>query len=392
MRNSTVMPGFEPARQRRKAAYCPVKRTDACQESLPQEKDCSREGKLEFIIDHAVWLLTLMFLHRALVFRCPERLPLSASKAILWGIVAVSCFISVCLEMKNNRRLYNAVFNVLFGFGIYTAIAYYGIRPKLITTSLFIALLLILLLLCTLIIRKRRDAIIHKRNLRFRIPVLLSAVHKIITASLAVIMIIIGMDKVWSSSLVKPSVSPSAKEKVQEQTIANHILTLSALGDGSWNTKTIKEKLDVLQTAANIEQHYLGLPHELYVGASDLNEDESGHYEDSIRQITISINRLMQDSPWDVLGTVCHEAYHCYQYRLIDVMNSIDERDRNLNLFRKAHAYSEEFDHYNDGKGDLLAYYSQHCEIDAWDYAEEAVADYQRRIREYLYPQGNYRE
>ena len=44
-------------------------------------------------------------------------------------------------------------------------------------------------------------------------------------------------------------------------------------------------------------------------------------------------------------------------------------------------SYAEEFSNYKEGARD---YYYQKCEIDAREYAEEAVADYYQRIEEYL--------
>lgn len=81
---------------------------------------------------------------------------------------------------------------------------------------------------------------------------------------------------------------------------------------------------------------------------------------------------------------MCHEAYHSYQYRLVDTFAAMGKEEKGLRMFGKINLYAVEFSHYIDGKDDFLGYYLQDCERDAREYAKSAVTDYRNQIMEHL--------
>lgn len=105
--------------------------------------------------------------------------------------------------------------------------------------------------------------------------------------------------------------------------------------EDKWETLTTKQRIDALQTVANIEAHYLGLLNELNVGASNLREFALGCYSDKTHTISIDIEHLENDPVYEVLDTCCHEAYHSYQHRLVDVYNTTDTSSKCLRLYKK---------------------------------------------------------
>lgn len=143
--------------------------------------------------------------------------------------------------------------------------------------------------------------------------------------SLALIMGVSGANVLFGSSLLKSDVRPATKTNLSEQTIANNMDTILLLQEDEWEKLSAQERLDVLQTVANIEQRYLGLPNELNVGVANLDADILGYYTDKTHEIIVSADSLLYDSPWEVLDTICHEAYHSYQYRLVEALNGADE-------------------------------------------------------------------
>ena len=76
------------------------------------------------------------------------------------------------------------------------------------------------------------------------------------------------------------------------------------LQEDEWEKLSAQERLDVLQAVANIEQRYLGLPNELNVGVANLDTDILGYYTDTTHEIIVSAERLLNDSPWQVLDTL----------------------------------------------------------------------------------------
>ena len=86
----------------------------------------------------------------------------------------------------------------------------------------------------------------------------------------------------------------------------------------------------------------------------------------------------------EVLNIVCHESYHAYQHCIVSALENADEESKNLRLFRDARNYAEEFCDYKSGDNGFYDYYYQECEMDAREYAEEALLNYYKRIEEYL--------
>lgn len=127
---------------------------------------------------------------------------------------------------------------------------------------------------------------------------------------------------------------------------------------------------------------------ELNVGAGNLNEGICGCYSDNTHEIILDLDHLLNASPWELLNSVCHEAFHSYEHRLVDTYNDAKNDSKHLRLFREATFYADEFNNYINGKDDFYSYYYQNCETDAREYAEKAVYNYCQQINEYLLEKG----
>ena len=273
-----------------------------------QQEDYSTQGKLEFIGENIFWLVVAMVWYRAILFRKTSFLSYDASKIFLWVIVILSDMSGILLERKKYRFAFNAAFNNIVGFGIYTVITYFGFFPHQIVTALMIASIISFGFFLLMLIVKRKETKIRNEAPRLKAASLALTMHKILACCLAVLIIIIGINTAGGSTLVESSVRPATMENISEQTIENHLQTLVVLGDGSWPTLSAREKMDVLQTVANIERYYLGISDELKVCVSDLDENILGNYVDATRKITVSTKSLINDSPWDLIDTICHEV------------------------------------------------------------------------------------
>lgn len=174
--------------------------------------------------------------------------------------------------------------------------------------------------------------------------------------------------------------------KVNNQKISSNIDTILLLQEEEWAKLSTQERLDVLQTVANIEATYLGLPHELNVTVKALDETTQGHYDDSTYTIAINADHLTEDPAHDLVETVAHEAYHAYERRLVDLYYATGSQERNLLLFGRIEEYRDNFDNYIDGDEDLIGYATQAVELDSVKYAIAAVIDYYDAIEEYLNP------
>lgn len=201
---------------------------------------------------------------------------------------------------------------------------------------------------------------------------------------MTVMILVLGVSSLLGILCFSPSAEPAKRSNSEVVTIANNIEVVSQLEEEKWSTLSTAEKLDTLQTVANIEVYYLGLPHELNVIAEPLSENTLACYNDRTHVITINIDHLESDSAHDILDSICHEARHSYQHRLCDVFDSVSDEQKELLVFYNVQMYKQEFSSYVDGKDDATGYYFQWCESDARSYAREAVIDYYSKIETYL--------
>lgn len=337
-----------------------------------------------FIWEHIFWVLIAWIWYKNILFRCIGSHSLAESRWILWGIVAASCLVGIVFEMKNNRNGLSVFCNLMLGFGLYTVLAYIQIRKTLIIVTLSVVAVLSVAFATLVMIRKIKNKRKTRKIIHWWIVRSFMGAKQLLAIGLAFIILISGAGTFFGSGIMNASEKPATQENINEQTIANNIETVLLLQDELWETLTVQQRLDVLQTIANIEQRYLGLPNELTVCAANLREGVLAYYTDNTNEIVISIDSLLNDASWALLDSVCHEAYHSYQHRLIDAYNGANDAAKSLRIFRKATSYADEFSDYISGEVDFCGYYFQDCESDARDYADDAVLDYYTRISEYL--------
>lgn len=345
-------------------------------------------SKIGFVSEHIFWAMIAWIWYKNILFRCLPSHSFMESKLILLGIIAMFFVVGSIIAIKDNRNGVSVFFNLVSGYGSYTVLTYYQIRRSLIINCLLIAGILSVIYSVLVMGKKIKNRKHISRILRRRVLRATSMTQKLMGVGLTLIMVVSGISILFGSTIMKSRVSPATQANINEQSLSNHMETIALLQEDSWSLLTVQERLDVLQTVANVEQRYLGLPNELNVGAANLNEDVLGYYSDKTHEIVISMDSLICDSPWEVLDTVCHEAYHSYQHRMVEALHEADENSKNLRLFRRANSYASEFNSYISGEEDFCIYYFQDCESDAREYAEGAVCDYYLRINEHLIEKG----
>lgn len=344
------------------------------------------ERRIEFIwslLGGGFWAIISMIWYKVTLFRCWADMTYSNSQKILWGIVIVMVFLGAWITCCSEDE-WNVIKTLLIAYGTYTIFTYretFDVRIKVIFGAfVIVAFLCVMLIMFRKIRAKRNKRRVIMKRLYKSIYVYLS----IIAIGMGVLLFSILCPLMLRHSFFRSSVKPTSEDTLREQTIANNMDMLLSLQDEKWMELNVEEKLDVMQTVANIEAYYLGLPNELNVSVVNFQGTELGSYSDGIRTIYISLPHLESASAREVLDTCCHEAFHGYQHRLIDAYNSTDEDVKNLRIYKKTVSYQEEFGNYIEGEQDFDGYYEQLCETDARKYAKDAVEDYYNKIYEYL--------
>lgn len=300
---------------------------------------------------------------------------------MLVGLSILICAFALNRSMRTGWTVTTAL---VVPFGLYTVLTYIKTVGNWMLIVLTSAVALSAIYTVLLMIRKIKNRRNKGKVIKRRLHRCCVASQSIVAVALLMVMGIIGAQGVLGDNILNSSISAAASNQSVPQTIGNNIDTILLLQEEEWANLTTQEKLDILQTVANIEAHYLGLPNELNVGAANFGESTLACYNDRTYTISIDLNHLENDSVYDVLDSCCHEAYHSYQHRLVDTYNAADENSKGLRIYRPAAQYGQEFSNYIDGDYDFCSYYYQDCEIDARDYAEDAVYDYYDRIFEYL--------
>lgn len=347
-------------------------------------KDISTMSPIEYVVESVYWCLISMIWYKNILFRCLPNMTYTTSRMVLWILLFVSIVVWTGCFLEKKRTGWSVLISVMFPYGIYTVVAYWKTLQSRIVIVLISAIMLSLIVSIRVMTRKIK----RRKNLKYiivqRFCGCIVVMGNIFTVAFVVIMVPLLLQRVFGVTLFRSGVEAEMGYENESQTISSNIDTVLMLQDEKWSSLSLDDKLDVLQCVANIEAHYLGLPNELDVGASNLPEYTLACYSDVYHTININLEHLENDLAEEVLNSCCHEVYHSYQHRLVDAYNEAPKEVQQLQIYKNAAIYIEEFGNYEDGDENFCAYYSQQCEEDARSYAEDAVIYYYSKIDEYL--------
>lgn len=329
----------------------------------------------EFLLCNFYWGFILMMVYHNLLFRNIAGMGFGASRLLLFGIAAGFIGAGILITGKRRRNGLSIAVNVLFPYELYGFLTY---RTTLGSTMLWvtgISLGLSALYFLTVMTVSGAD---RKNRYPFRACLrhsLLGARTVLVTVFL-LCWIPVLTNAILGSPLFSANSSAVSHGKGLSLTIGDCLDTVRNLDRESWDGLSLQERLDTLQTVADIERSHLGLTEALSLGAEPLEEGVAACYDDNTRRILVSLDRLEQDDPLQMLNSVCHEVFHAYQHRLCDVWRSTEESCRDLACFRDVEDYITEFTYYPILARDDTGYYAMTCEKNAREYAAEREKEY----------------
>lgn len=345
------------------------------------------KGLIEYGIELFGWGLLVVHLYRTIAFKVIPGLSLAQSNWVFWGVWIICILLALVLTPVCNRSSTTVFASINSPVAIYLVISYFKLYKTAFSVALTAIGVLLILYICLVLGVNIMD--ISRGRLRGKLKRFLrSFFHRsrmIVSMGLSVMFIVFYLNLFFGSPLMDPS-TVATDPKVNNQKIANNIDTILLLQEEEWKKLSVQERLNVLQTVANIEATYLGLPHELNVTLETLEENTQGHYDDSTHTIAINPDHLCEDPAEELVETVAHEAFHAYERRLVDLYNSTGTQERNLLIFGRIEEYRDNFDNYIDGNEDLVGYATQSVELDSVKYSITAIVDYYDAIEEYLNP------
>lgn len=166
------------------------------------------------------------------------------------------------------------------------------------------------------------------------------------------------------------------------ETIEKSMDVVLLLQTKEWKQLNTDTKLMVMQKIADIEANHLGID-PVDVSADFMSDTTLGYYHDGTRTIVLNLHLFSGEKSHSALTTLCHEIYHAYQHRLVDLYDRSDGAVRKLLLFRDAARYKDEFANYIDSSTDYDEYCGQQCEMDSDQYAADALITYSYHINQY---------
>lgn len=349
----------------------------------PNQKD-----GIVFGIEVFGWGLIVAHLYKNLAFRSVPGLTLSHSDQVFWCLWLVASILGFILTPEKKRSKFTVFATINTPIALYFLISYRQIYPLVITIIWGVILLSVVLYSLLVMMNYYKD--VRAGRMKGRMDKFLKHfVHRnrmIVGVILSSVFVVLYIHLMLGGSILEPSVIPN-DPRINDQKISDNIDSILLLQEDIWIDLSAQERLNVLQTVANIEATYLGLPHELNVTSENLEENTLGHYRDSIHSIAINVDLLLSGTAHELVETVAHEAYHAYEHRLVDLYDSTDVQFRYLRIFNRISTYKEEFSDYIDADEDLFGYYFQSVEFDSDAYAVAAVEDYYEEIDNYLNPE-----
>lgn len=201
--------------------------------------------------------------------------------------------------------------------------------------------------------------------------------------------IIVSLNVFGEKTVVKAETEPVQEDVIvtygDECSFSENADVIANFQKEKWIKLDKNERREAAQCVAYCEARYWGIWTPLTVKVEDLeSEDTRGCYNDQNYTIYIDEEYLMNGEAEEVLETICHEAYHAYSCRMIDLYKQASGEMKNLYVFQDTEQYMGEFEHYIDGAVNPIGYYFQECEKDAREYAKIAVEEYYALIEEYL--------
>ncbi len=318
------------------------------------------------------------------LFRCLPDMTYVKSRGILWVMVVSFILFGTFVLFRYMRTGWTAATCIILPFGLYTVLAYGAVAREFIRFAIITAVAVSAVYTAWLMNRKIRKT---KKRGRYRIGI--NRLYKCLcfsqlcfAAVFLVIMFFFAVHNIFYAS-VRASVKAVKSAAPREQLVNDNMDAVLLLREEKWTQLSLAQRVDVLQHIANMEAHDLGLPNELNVKAAELGDSIHGCYYDQTRTIYISLARIKESSAHSALSALCHEAFHSYEYRLIDQYSKIDENARDLKMYRRISQYAAELSEYTYGNEDFSKYFDQYCEVDSRDYAKKAVSGYYRKISEY---------
>ena len=337
-------------------------------------------------IEHTIAVsLCLAIVCRFLCFSGIHGITITQSKIVFWVLVVFLISLGAFITYKHRRTYISIFINAIFPFEVYIILATFRYIPTVYIVILSVAAFICLAYYALVLFQKIKNQNRKKEIVRNRVRFASHGARTIIAILLLLVTFPIGIKSAFGYSLMSSDVEVRIDDAHNEEwSIKNNIETIVKLQEDTWKTLSLSEKLHVLGVIKNIEMHYFGLNHEVYLEASKLEENILGNYDHVQHRITIDIEHLKTAPSKEVLGTLLHECKHVYDRMCVELYDHVDDEFKNMPAFKNIAQFKKEFNTPMDSEENFFEYYSQAIEVSARNYSEKTTAEYFEYIDTYL--------
>lgn len=366
-------------------------------------RDKSTVEPPENIMMHVVWAILIFFNYNNLIFISMGRLTVMQSKLILFGLIVLFSVIGIAIRWRRCASFRSSFLDPIIGAGIYTILAYKEYYKYWTLAISIICLLIVAISFGFYFVKKIKGRYIFKiKNADKRMFVIKNRLAKAadvssmcISGVMLLLIVPIAFNQIVNEGIIATKYNAintvDSEDYFAELDIKDNLDTIEKIRcNERWKPLTIKERLEVCQAVVDCERAYWGIKAPVTVVLAELDDNIISDYcdEGTCGQKIIHIDKrsLESDDADVVLGSICHEMYHCFQYRLIEAYSNASEDEKLLRIYRHCDEYIDELANYQEASSsyeEFTKYYTQYLEYDSRVYAESAVLDYYYQIDYY---------
>lgn len=343
-------------------------------------RDVNTMTKPGYLLINLVWACLWLFIYHSFCFVNLFDLNSDASRRVLILTMILGDAVGVAATFRHRRNLVNTSINVIFPLALYTIAAYFRYIGVFIVIVLTVACVVSLGYVVMTRMYSQSDVCGENRSFSSgRYSIL--GVRAITTACCSVVVLYLIGSSMTGSYQFRSVPSSKSGESGFGEYFTDNAETFMLLEQRRWEQLSSGEKFNVMQAVCDAERIRLGISHPIVIQSRNLKDDLLGCYVHSKRQVLIDSKHLEEDSSSEILETVTHECFHSYEHNLVELYNSVGEKQKELRLFDKAEIYRAEFADYQDDGS--LRYYSQQVEEDSRTCAAQETERYYSMILTY---------
>lgn len=329
-----------------------------------------------FIFESVISGITAMFMYRVILLRCVGSLDYFESIDAFCTLMGVFALFGFAVSCGKHRNAISVFINTVTPLELFTVASYYRTVPVLIWSFVALAVVLSLAYVIPTFAKKIKNEAQRKKIIALRIKRSFMFTRLVTAFCLFVPVLVLACGIVFRFKLVSPATEPVENPVKMRDEIENNSEVIKYTEEKAWKKLSTKEKLNVLQSVADIEAAHLGVPYGLKVITSVLSAGTVASYDDKNHKIAIDADHLEHSAVSDVVNSVCHEARHAYQYCVCEMYINLTDEQKELLIFHDVEALVYNFSDYKSGTVDYDEYSSQQCEVDAREYAESRIEFY----------------